>query len=657
MRALPRLRRLPLPGPRLRGAGRRQGAQVRGRAHRLGGVADPPLEPIVPAASLFHYRNKLEYSFTRGGGTALGFHRAGRWDEVLEVERAGSPPTSATRSATPSATGLARRGSRRTHQETQTGYLRHLVVREGRNTGQALVQLVTAPGELFETGYFVEVLRRFPEVRSIHWAVNDTPAEVTNLPTPLLWGEEAIEEELSGCASASGRTRSCRRTRRWPSALPAGDRVRGADRRRDRLRPLLRHRHDRARDGAQALTVWGVDVSEESVACALENVELNGITNAAFFAGNVAQSLEELAERAGRRTSSSSTRRAPGSPGRRCGGWRGSRPADRLRLLQPDDARRRRQALRVEWGYELVRARPVDMFPHTPHVETVALLGPVIALTRLAPPDRELDTVWRSARPGPRSAPLREPSDRRLGSATRDPPARYGGCGYAAAAASTVSRIGRSELGHDDPTSSSSRTQRKRPRSARISTGPACGRGTSTPDAPRRPRGLAREQARPRGSSPPARRPAATAGRELRPRTSAYGTADGRGGARDAGGARADEGAGGLVARRLLDPAGRSACRPRRRPPLAGAGAIRARSEARSGTPSSPSATGRSAALRPVDADRDHGATGSSRSGECRARVSKSRSDGKQRRAGTYPGTHQAVGEACTVSSRRRHAR
>ena len=35
-------------------------------------------------------------------------------------------------------------------------------------------------------------------MRSIHWSVNDRPAEVTNLPTKLLWGEEAIEEELNG---------------------------------------------------------------------------------------------------------------------------------------------------------------------------------------------------------------------------------------------------------------------------------------------------------------------------------------------------------------------------------------------------------------------------------------------------------------------------
>jgi 23S rRNA (uracil1939-C5)-methyltransferase len=70
-------------------------AQVRAKAdqvadalRRIGGFADPPLEELVPAEEVFHYRNKLEYSFKQyEDGPTLGFHKAGRWDEVLEVEK------------------------------------------------------------------------------------------------------------------------------------------------------------------------------------------------------------------------------------------------------------------------------------------------------------------------------------------------------------------------------------------------------------------------------------------------------------------------------------------------------------------------------------------------------------------------------------------
>src|SRR6185436_6877205 len=141
----------------------------------------------------------LEYSFTATPeGAALGFHRAGRWDEVLEIERCwlteevGNGIRDAVRA------WAREEGLEAYSQADASGYLRHLVVRQGRNTGQALVQLVTAPGERFETGYLVDVLRRFPEVRSIHWSINDTPAEQTNLPTKLLWGADAIEEEILG---------------------------------------------------------------------------------------------------------------------------------------------------------------------------------------------------------------------------------------------------------------------------------------------------------------------------------------------------------------------------------------------------------------------------------------------------------------------------
>jgi 23S rRNA (uracil1939-C5)-methyltransferase len=352
-------------------------AQVRDALVRLGGFAEPPLEPILPAASRFHYRNKLEYSFTTGAdGVELGFHRAGRWDEVLDVHRCWLTTDlgNAIRNA---AKEWAREERLEAYdQATQSGYLRHLVVREARNTGQALVQLVTAPGERFDTGYFVDVLRRFPQVRSVHWAVNDTPAEVTNLPTRLLWGEEAIEEELCGL-----------RFRVRPGAFlqtntEMAQQLYGIVREYAELTGVETVYDLYCGIGTiglslarAALTVWGIEVSEESVACAIENAELNGIGNAAFFAGNVGQALEELRERAGPPDVVVVDPPRAGLAGkalRRTGRLQAARIV--YVSCNPTTLASDLSALRDDFGYELRHVRPVDMFPHTPHVESVSVL-------------------------------------------------------------------------------------------------------------------------------------------------------------------------------------------------------------------------------------------------------------------------------------------
>ena len=163
-------------------------------------------------------------------------------------------------------------------QKSHEGFLRHLVVREGRNTGQALVVLVTAPGELPDEEHFVDVLRRFPEVRSIHWAINDRPAEVTrDLPTRLLSGEDAIEEELCGLRFRVGPNAFMQTNTAMAERLYelAGEFAQ-LSRRRDGLRPLLRHRHDRrSRWPATRSRSGGSRSSEEAVACAIDNAALN----------------------------------------------------------------------------------------------------------------------------------------------------------------------------------------------------------------------------------------------------------------------------------------------------------------------------------------------------------------------------------------------
>jgi 23S rRNA (uracil1939-C5)-methyltransferase len=351
--------------------------QVRDALVRLGGFGSPPLEPIVPARSVYGYRNKLEYSFAPGEeGLVLGFHRAGRWDEVIDVEECllTTEVGNAVRDAV--AAWARSEGLEPYDQETQRGYLRHLVVREGRNTGQLLVVLVTAPGERFDADFLIETLTRFPEVRSIQWAVNDRPAEVTNLPTRLLWGAEWIEEELLGLRfrvrpNAFLQTNTEMAETLYTLACEAAA-LTGAETVYDlycgtgTIGLAL---------AAGAGSVWGVEISEESVACAIENAQANEVANARFFAGNVGQSLEELVERAGppdvvvvdppRAGLAGKALRRTGALG-----------ADRIVYVScnPTTLASDLAVLRDEYGYELVRCTPVDMFPHTPHIESVTLL-------------------------------------------------------------------------------------------------------------------------------------------------------------------------------------------------------------------------------------------------------------------------------------------
>ncbi len=352
--------------------------QVRDALVRIGRFEDPPLEPIVPAASQYGYRNKLEYSFTSTeDGVDLGFHRAGRWDEVIGIE------VCLLTTDVGNAIRLAVRAWAREErlepydQATGTGYLRHLVVREGRNTGQALVVLVTAPGSASRSGYLVDVLRRFPEVRSIHWAINDTPAEQTNLPTKLLWGEDAIEEEILGLRfrvrpSAFLQTNTEMAERLYELALEYAA-LTGTENVYDlycgtgTIGLAL---------ASRAASVWGLEISEEAVACAIENAELNGVENASFFAGNVGQTIEELREEAGEPDVVVVDPPRAGLAGKalRRTGALGARRIVYV-SCNPTTLASDLQVLRDEYGYELERCRPVDMFPHTPHVESVSTLS------------------------------------------------------------------------------------------------------------------------------------------------------------------------------------------------------------------------------------------------------------------------------------------
>jgi 23S rRNA (uracil1939-C5)-methyltransferase len=124
----------------------------------------------------------------------------------------------------------------------------------------------------------------------------------------------------------------------------------------------------------RAAEVWGLELSERAIADAITNARANEVDNAHFFAGDVRLALPELVEKAGRPDvmfvdppraglSQKVVRRVIEAAPRRIV-YVSCNPT----TLAPNAAQL------VEAGYRLVRVRPVDMFPQTPHIECVAVL-------------------------------------------------------------------------------------------------------------------------------------------------------------------------------------------------------------------------------------------------------------------------------------------
>jgi 23S rRNA (uracil1939-C5)-methyltransferase len=175
--------------------------QVLDALQRIAGLPEPPLEPIVPAVRQYAYRNKLEYAWTNTPErVSLGFHKAGRWEEIVPVQvclltgERGNAVREAFRD------WARAEGLEAYDQRTNTGYLRHLVVREGVRTGELLCILVTVGGDLPGVENLQALLEeRAPGVVGVLHAVNDGVAEVASgIPTRPLFGRTWFEEEISG---------------------------------------------------------------------------------------------------------------------------------------------------------------------------------------------------------------------------------------------------------------------------------------------------------------------------------------------------------------------------------------------------------------------------------------------------------------------------
>jgi 23S rRNA (uracil-5-)-methyltransferase RumA len=361
--------------------------QVRDSLERLGGLSGFEVRPIVGMDHPWRYRNKVEFSIGGfDGRLVVGFHPPGRWDRVLPLEECHLLPetTEAIRTTVEDwlrSTQLAPWDAR-----ALTGYVRHLAVREARATGEVLVNLVTAPGDLPDADGLVQQVRtRHPQVVGILHSVNSGSAEVaTGLPHQTLWGRPYLNERLNDLslkisADAFFQTNTLMAETLYAVAAAEAD-LTGAEVVWDLYSGIGSIGLYMAR---AARAVLGIELVLAAVRDAHTNAELNGITNATWLEGDTRVVLKEVLE--GSRELPAELSRPDVvvlDPPR---GGLAHKVIARVAAAQPKrviyvscnpSTMAPNIALFQEAGYRLRRVTPVDMFPHTPHIEAVGLLEP-----------------------------------------------------------------------------------------------------------------------------------------------------------------------------------------------------------------------------------------------------------------------------------------
>jgi 23S rRNA (uracil1939-C5)-methyltransferase len=347
--------------------------QVEDALRRIGKLDGFAMEAIVPAVEQWRYRNKLEYSFGTepDGELVYGFHAPGHWERIVPIDDCLIASERSNAVSRQVLDWCRSKGLTAYDRRTHEGFLRNLVVREGRRTGQIQVRLVTMPGELDTDG-----LAEAVDCDGLLWTAFDGVGETTALgETELIAGTDYLDEEVSGLRFRISPHAFFQTNTEMAETLYALAGEYAALRGFERVYDLY------CGIGTIGLTLapraselWGLELIEPAIGDAISNAKLNEIDNARFFAGDVRVALRELVKEAGTpdvivvdppRAGLSSKvvrRMIDASPKRIV--YVSCNPT----TLAPNAAQL------VEAGYVLRRVTPVDMFPQTPHIECVALL-------------------------------------------------------------------------------------------------------------------------------------------------------------------------------------------------------------------------------------------------------------------------------------------
>ncbi|EJW97993.1 TrmA family RNA methyltransferase [gut metagenome] len=368
--------------------------QVEDNLRRIGKIELPRISPILGSAKTKWYRNKLEFTFSNkrwltaqevqqdvkyNQMNAIGFHIPGAFDKVLAIEKCWLQDDISNRIRNAIRDYAYEHDYSFINLRTQEGMLRNMVVRTS-STGELMVIVICKIVEEYEMDLFRQLLQyvanSFPEITSLLYIINNKCNDTINdLDVHVFKGNDHIFEEMEGLRFKIGpksfyqtnseQAYNLYKVARKFAGLTGNELVYDLYTGTGTIANFV---------SRQARQVVGIEYVPEAIEDAKVNAEINGITNTLFYAGDMKDMLtQEFINEHGRPDVIITDPPRAGMHQDVIDVILFAEP-QRIVYVSCNPATQARDLQLLDCKYRVKAVQPVDMFPHTHHVENVVLL-------------------------------------------------------------------------------------------------------------------------------------------------------------------------------------------------------------------------------------------------------------------------------------------
>lgn len=352
--------------------------QVVDSMRHLGGFEEFAIDEIIPSEEIYGYRNKMEFTIIKADSSIIiGFHHRGRHDLLLDISSCLLASGNLNKILNDTREFIGKKNISVYNSKRMTGLLRYLVLKEGKNTQEVMVNVVTFEEDFPEIKELAEILRNDnPSILSIVQNINSRKSTIAaGEYEKVISGRAYIREYIGNLEFR----------------ISANSFFQTNTRQAEILFEIIKNYCEASPDdtildlycGTGAISLFlarnskkviGIELNQEAVRDARANALLNGISNCEFLQGEVRYVLQDILQ------NKAEIDTIVIDPPRS-----GLHPKATKTILEimpkrivyvscnPATLARDLKILH-SGGYRILKLQPVDMFPHTAHVECVAKL-------------------------------------------------------------------------------------------------------------------------------------------------------------------------------------------------------------------------------------------------------------------------------------------